>query len=117
MSVREVQSNGNGEPVWLVAYIVASCQRSMKNCDFTAPFEGSSAIVLSDTPIGTNTDIEYTDAGLLPVCLTTHTAIRNKLNLVNNPQLWNKRIYLVGMKGKYMSRDGIKNVFDYIIAD
>lgn len=117
LTIAETQTFEDGDVVWVTGFIVASCQRYMKNCDFTAPFEGSSAIILSDVQVDKNSLPHYEDNTLFPVCLTTHAPTRACLNLVDNPQLWNKKIYLVGLKGRYFGRDGIKAVYDYTIAE
>ena len=44
MSIAEAQKAENGEFIWLTGYIVGSCQRSMKNTDFTYPFSGSTEL-------------------------------------------------------------------------
>lgn len=115
MSIAEAQQAEDGEVIWMTGYIIGSCQRYMKNADFTEPFEGSSAIILADSMITDDSDVYYTDENLFPVCLTTYSSIRAGLNLEDNPQLWNRRIFLVGIKGRYFSRDGIKTVLDYAI--
>lgn len=117
LSIAEAQQTADGEVVWMTGFIIGSCQRNMKNADFAEPFEGSSAIILADSMINDESDINYTDENLFPVCLTTYASIRAGLNLEDNPQLWNKRIYIVGIKGRYFSRDGIKTVLDYAIGE
>lgn len=48
MTVAEAQEATVGEVICVRGYIVASCTRSMRNADFTEPFEGSTAIILAD---------------------------------------------------------------------
>lgn len=105
-----------GEVICVRGYIVASCTRSMRNADFTEPFEGSTAIILADEPADLD-DFKYlTDEHLFPVCLTEYKDVRAALNLVDNPQLWNRLVYISGVKSRYMSMPGLKKVLQYQVA-
>ena len=117
MSIAEAQKAENGEFIWLTGYIVGSCQRSMKNTDFTYPFSGSTAIILADEKVSADSLPEVDDPRLFPVCITDYKHIREELNLEDNPDLWNRRIYIVGVKQRYMSRDGMKMVTDYQVEE
>lgn len=117
MSVAEAIGQDDGTQVCIKGYIVASTQRSMSNCDFEAPFSGSSAIVMADIPVSEGGDDEDAEADLLPVCLTDCSkSIRTALNLENNPQLWNHLIYIYGTRSQYMSTEGLKKVTAYEVA-
>ena len=106
-----------GEVLCVKGYIVASCTRSMKNADFMEPFDGSPAIILADEPV----DLEYfqfeSDEHLFPVCLTDYKDVRAALNLEDNPSLWNKQIFIMGVKSRYMSCPGLKKVLQYQVAE
>jgi hypothetical protein len=95
-------------------YIVASTQRSIKNADFEAPFEGSTAIVLADKMDEEDTMFDYDE--VLPVCLTDCSkGIRNALNLPDNPGNKNRLVYIYGTKERYLYVPGLKNVQQYQI--
>ena len=103
-----------GSYLCVKGYIVASTQRSIKNADFEAPFEGSTAIVLADMKADDDTEYDYDK--VMPVCLTDCSkTIRNALNLVDNPGNWNCVVYIYGYKARYLSMPGLKNVQKYLI--
>lgn len=117
LTVAEAQEVELGEVICVRGYVVASCTRSMGNADFMEPFEGSTAIILADEPVDLD-DFQYaTDDNLFPVCLTDYKEIRAALNLTDNPRLWNRRIYITGVKSTYMRCPGLKKVLRYQIAD
>lgn len=113
MTVAEAQEAAVGDVICVRGYIVASCTRSMKNADFKEPFEGSTAIILADEPVDLE-DFQYiTDELLFPVCLTDYKDIRAALNLEENPGLWNRLIFITGVKSRYMNLPGLKKVLQY----
>lgn len=116
LTVAEAINVEAGTQVCIKAYIVASTQRSMSNCDYTAPFEGSSAIVLADKPVGQSDTDNGVDSQLMPVCLTDRKKAREALNLTDNPQNWNHLIYIYGTRERYMSTDGLKKVESFEIV-
>lgn len=118
LTVAEAQEADIDEVICVRGYIVASCVRSMKNADFLEPFEGSTAIILAEEPV----DIDYfqyeTDDDLFPVCLTDYKDKRAALNLEDNPELWNRRVLILGTKARYMSVPGMKKVLAYqVLSD
>lgn len=118
LSVAQAQAATDETEIVVMGYIVGSCAKSMKNTDFTAPFEGSTAIVLADEPVDTaNAPLSPTDPCLFPVCISTYKDTRESLNLEDNPGLWNKRIMVAGWKKNYLSRPGISQVWGYRILD
>lgn len=118
LSVAQAQAATDETEIVVVGYIVASCAKSMKNTDFTAPFEGSTAIVLADEPVDTaNAPLSPTDPCLFPVCISTYTDTRESLNLEDNPGLWNQRIMIAGWKKNYLNRPGISQVWGYRLLD
>lgn len=117
MTVAEAQSADIGEVIYVKGYIVASCTKSMKNADFYSPFSGSTAIILADEPVDTEDNQYDTTENLFPVCLTDYKDVRADLNLEDNPEIWNHRIYIIGVKAKYMSSPGMKQVMGYQIPE
>lgn len=118
LSVAQAQNATDETEIVVVGYIVGSCTKSMKNTDFTAPFEGSTAIVLADEPADTvNAPLSPTDPCLFPVCISTYTDTRQSLNLEDNPGLWNHRIMIAGWKKNYLNRPGISQVWGYRLLD
>ncbi len=117
LTVAEAQEAEIGTVICVRGYIVASCTRSMGNADFMEPFEGSTAIILADAPVDLD-DFQYaTDDDLFPVCLTDYADIRAALNLTDNPQLWNREIFITGVKATYMRCPGLKKVMQYQLVD
>lgn len=114
LTVTEAQQADEGSDICVKGYIVAATTRSIKNADFESPFAGSSAIVLADDSI--STDSEPSQENLFPICLTDcNKGIRNALNLEDNPQNWNHIIYIYGTRAKYMSCPGLKKVVQFEI--
>lgn len=103
-----------GEKVCVGGYIVASCSISIKNIDYTYPFEGSTAIVLADDTVSADGTLP---TAIMPVCLTDWTDLRKELNLVDNPNLHNKRAILTGTITKYMYKKGLKGVMSAMIDE
>lgn len=116
LTVAEAQEANVGEIICVRGYIVASCTRSMSNADFMAPFEGSTAIILADEKVDLEEFQYATDANLFPVCLTDYKDVRAALNLEDNPELWNKQIFITGVKSRYLSLPGLKKVLQYQIT-
>ena len=113
LTVAEAQQVADGTPIVVKAYIVASTTRSIKNADFEAPFEGSTAIVLADEC--TDDPAYYDEDDLFPVCLTDRKNARAALNLEDNPDICRHLVYLYGTKERYMSRAGLKKVDNWEI--
>lgn len=114
MTVAEAQVAEIDETICVCGYIVASCTRSINNAVFMPPFEGSTAIILAEAPIS---DGYFYDDELFPVCLTDNKSIRAALNLEDNPELWERRIAILGTKARYMSRPGMKKVIGFQIVE
>ena len=115
LTVAEAIEATIGENIWVRGYIVASTTRSMKNIDFLAPFDGSTAIVLCDVPFTMDNSLFDSDDYLFPVCLTESKTVRKDLNLEDNPEIWNHIIYIYGEKSRYMSMPGLKKVAGYYV--
>ncbi len=114
ITVKAALDKEYGEEVCVGGYIVASCAKNMKNIDYTYPFEGSTAIIIADDTVGTDS-IVPTD--IMPVCLTEWPKLRSGLNLEDNPRLHNKRVKLTGTISKYFYRKGLKSVSSAMIVD
>ncbi len=117
LSVAEAQAAEIGQVICVKGYIVASCTRSMANADFMAPFDGSTAIILADIPVDLDDFIFVNDDLLFPVCLTDYKDIRAALNLTDNPSLWNRQIFITGVKSSYMRLPGLKKILRYQIIE
>lgn len=90
----------DGHPmVYVTGYIVGSCQRSLKNADFEPPFEGHTAVLLADTPGEQNTDY------MIAVHLKKG-AMRDNLNLEDNPENFGRKIRVWGTKFTYLGLPG-----------
>lgn len=117
LSIAEAQEAIVGTFILVKGYIVAATTRAMSNMDFTAPFEGSSAIVLADEPSKKedqyNGPVGYSQ--YFPVCLTDRKANRAELNLEDNPGHWNHLIYIWGIKSTYLRVPGLKQTEGYVI--
>lgn len=110
LTIAQAQLLADGTPVCVKGYIVASCERSISNADYTSPFEGTTAIVLADTP-SQGTYNQFGTNELFPICLTdAGRGIRANFNLAANPQYWNQYVYIYGTKDGYMSLNGMKKV-------
>lgn len=62
------------------------------------------------------TDETIDKNSFLPVCLTDRASIRKKLNLKDNPELWNHQVYIIGTRDYYMNVLGLKKVLEYEIV-
>lgn len=110
LTIAQAQLLADGTPVCVKGYIVASCERSISNADYTSPFEGTTAIVLADKPSNAD-DNQFETNELFPICLTdAASGIRTSFNLAANPQYWNQYVYIYGTKDGYMSLNGMKKV-------
>ena len=110
LTISQAWEVADGTVVCVKGYLVASTQRSIQNAIFSAPFEGTTAIVLAEEPIkGSDYLIDYDD--LFPVCLTDASkGIRNNFNLVDHPEYWNHMVYIIGTRADYLSMAGLKKV-------
>lgn len=106
MTVTEAREHTGEEDVWVYGYIVGEAVGS-KNINFTPPFEKGTNIALGLRSSTTN--IDY--------CITVELqkgSTRDALNLVSNPDLKGKRVYLKGdMVEAYYGIPGLKNISEY----
>lgn len=115
LTVAEAISAEQDEMIWVRGYIIGSTSRSIKNALYEPPFESRSSLLLADTRLA-ECDVLYVDE-LFPVCLTDYKRIQNELNLVDHPELWNRRIYIRGQKSTYMGMPGLRRIQEYILAN
>ena len=84
--------------VYVRGYIVGSCQRSIKNADFEAPFEGHTALLLADRR----------DEREKVVAIHLKTgAMRSALNLEDHPENQGKALRVRGKQGSYLGTVGM----------
>lgn len=110
LTVKEAMKALDGETVTVKGYIVGACSRAMKNADFEKPFTGRTAIVLRSRPVADGEVLSGEDDDLMPVCINDYKESSTALNLEDNPELWNTRIVITGIRTKYLARPGIKYV-------
>lgn len=108
-----------GLPVMVEGYIVGSCIRSVKNADFVAPFKGSTAIIISDSPLHPDEAAfqlfdPYT---MMPVCISQYKNIREQLNMEDHPEINGRRIRIVGYTDTYLSYPGLKTISGFDFTD
>ena len=118
LTVAEAQLTDAGHQICVKAYIVGTAYKSLNNILLWPPFTSSTSILLSDTPIVTDSQTDETIDinSLLPVCLTDRASIRKKLNLKDNPELWNRQVYIIGTRDYYMNGLGLKIGMEYEIV-
>ncbi len=84
--------------VYVQGYIVGSCQRSIKNADFEAPFEGHTAVLLADH--------KDEKEEVIVIHLKTGT-MRNAINLEDHPENCGKRLKIKGTQDTYLGTTGM----------
>ncbi len=84
--------------IYVQGYIVGSCQRSIKNADFEAPFEGHTAILMADR-------VDEQEE-VIAIHLKTGS-VRNALNLEDHPENCGKRLKIKGTQGTYLGTVGM----------
>lgn len=106
VSVSTARGMAGSKDVWVCGYIVGG-DLSSKSCSFEGPFSSRTNLVLADVP--TCTDRER--------CLSVQLAvgdIRNALNLVDNPSLLGRQVWLRGdVVESYFKLPGLQNLSDY----
>lgn len=113
LTIEQAQAANIGDDITVGGYIVGATTKSMKNAEFYPPFSFETAIILRDTPIGDDEDsVSYTDPNLFPVALKAGD-IRNGLNLVDNPDIYNQYVVVYGTCKKYLARQGINTCTYY----
>ena len=106
VSVSVARGMAGSKDIWVCGYIVGG-DLSSKSCSFEGPFSSRTNLVLADVP--TCTDRER--------CLSVQLAagdIRNALNLVDNPSLLGRQVWLRGdVVESYFKLPGLQNLSDY----
>ena len=116
LTISQAQETAVGEFICVKGYLVASTSKSIGNCCFSAPFAGSSAIVLAKRPA--TDDVVYYEEDIMPICLTDASkGIRESFNLESNPQRWNSFVYVVGTKAQYLGLPGVKRVRGIVVEE
>lgn len=102
----------SGSGVWVTGYIVGWVEGQVlsSGAHFTVPATVTSNILLAASPDETNV------ANCVPVQLPTG-AVRNALNLQNNPTNLGKQVTLKGSLEPYFGTSGIKSVTAYVWGD
>ena len=105
-----VAQNNSGAKVWVKAFIVGQINgKSMSDAEFDAPFnipDGSTQgtnVLIADAAATTSTD------ACMPVLLPSG-AVRNGINLPDNPTMDGKEVLLYGELVEYFKAKGLKNV-------
>lgn len=111
LTIAQARRVANGTSICVKGYIVAATERSINNAKYTAPFEGTSAIVLASRQSNGSDSQFSAEDELFPVCLTDAAKnIRNFYNLKDNPSYWNQYVYVTGTKEDYLSLPGLRKV-------
>ncbi|WP_288330311.1 DUF6359 domain-containing protein [Segatella buccae] len=93
--------------VWVKGYIVGSCASKLANADFSAPFEGASALLLAASP-------QETEATrCVTIQLKSGSSLRKRFNLVNHPELKGRQAAFFGIRETYLGQPGIKGATSY----
>lgn len=110
-NVMEAKENQGKTGVWVEGFIVGSFYRSINN--FIPGVEGAEAsnIAMANTPGETDTD------KIIPVQLPSSGAIRNALNLADNPDNFNKKVRIKGNLNTYFSVAGLRDLKEYQFVD
>ncbi|MBY0097138.1 5'-nucleotidase C-terminal domain-containing protein [Mesobacillus maritimus] len=105
ITVEEAIANNSGVAV-VKGYIVGTTKGNGGNYQHEGTFSPATNIAIAD-------DVNERDpAKILPVQLPAG-AVRSALNLVDNPELLGKEVYLTGTLEAYFSTPGLKNISEY----
>ncbi len=106
VSVSTARGMAGSKDVWVCGYIVGG-DLSSKSCSFEGPFSSRTNLVLADVPACAERDR----------CLSVQLSagdIRNALNLVDNPSLLGRQVWLRGdVVESYFKLPGLQNLSDY----
>ena len=106
ISVSVARGKAGSKDVWVCGYIVGGDLTSTK-CSFEAPFSSRANLVLADKA----------DCRDREVCMSVQLSsgdIRNALNLVDNPSMLGRRVFLRGdIVEAYYRLPGLQNLSDY----
>lgn len=106
LSVSEARSCGRKNDVWVYGYIVGG-DLSSSQCSFTAPFVSRTNIVLAGKSSCRDKEM----------CLSIQLSkgeIRDRINLVDNPEFLGRQIYLKGdIVDAYYGIPGLQSITEY----
>ena len=106
VSVSVARGMAGNKKVWVNGYIVGGDLTSTK-CSFEGPFSSRSNLVLADSPGCRDRD----------KCMSVQLSagdIRNALNLVDNPSMLGRKVYLCGdVVEAYYRLPGLQSLSDY----
>ena len=103
--------NNPGTQNWVEGYIVGWVDgTSLYNAVFALPAQITSSFLIADKQ--NETDANSCIAVQLPI-----GNIRNELNLMDNPQNFNKKVQICGTLERYFGKPGIKQPAAYIFVD
>ena len=106
MTVQQARSSAGSKEVWVCGYVVGGDLTSA-SASFDTPFSARTNLLLGPKASTVNRD------ACLSVQLSSGEA-RDALNLVDNPQILGRRIYLRGdIVDAYFGLPGIKNISEY----
>lgn len=110
LTIAEAQKAAPGSQICVKGFIVAATTMTINNAEFSAPFNGNTALVLASKKSDGNS-IQFTLDELFPICLTDASkGIKDAYNLASNPQYHNQYVYISGTRDTYMQLPGLKKV-------
>ena len=115
LTVAEAIEADDGAQITVRGFIVGATERSMAKAIYKPPFEGKTAIILADRILSEG-DGFYEDE-LLPVYIACYAPYKKVLNLVDNPEYWNKDFVVCGIKGQCFGQPGLKEVLYFEFTD
>lgn len=112
ISVSQFMETGNDKIVLVRGYIVGSATGAKGyDYNFTKPFKYETALLLADK-LG-----EDDKAKVISIQLKSGSAMREELNLAQNPENYRKLLTVYGMKTTYLKIPGIKEIYFYDIEE
>ena len=101
-------ANNEGSGVWVQGYITGVMETNVNPFEpnFVAPFSTSTNIIIADSPGESN-------LGNSLIIQLPAGAVREALNLVNNPGNKGKQVKLLGDLDAYFSQPGMRNTYGY----
>ena len=104
LNIRSAKEHA-GDTVWVWGYIVGG-DLSSSSANFTGPFTKSSNIAIAATP----SENSYSNCFSVEL---SRTAIKNAINLVDNPGNLGRKVFLKGVVSTYFGLTGLKSVTEY----
>ncbi|HIZ86476.1 MAG TPA: DUF4493 domain-containing protein [Candidatus Coprenecus stercoravium] len=107
ISIGDLVLNYGAEEVWVTGYIVGG-DVSSANVKLEPPFTKNTHVAIADSP-GASTREECAAVEL------PSGSIRDAVNLIDNPELIGKRIYIKGDIENYFSHPGVKSTKEFLL--